>query len=253
MLVIPVIDIKDGQSVRVLEGLFDKTIHYCDSPINMARLFRKENAKVLHITDLDGAYTGERKNNRLIKEITATVGIPVQLGGGIRSYEVAQELLMDIGVYRIVLSTIAIDNPDLVQILLEDFSPRKIVIGIDVRDGFLVRDGWVKKTNINAVSFALKMKDMGVERIIYQDVSKVGSLFGPDFQGTKEIARLSGLKVTAAGGISGYHDLKQLQELEPFGVDSVMLSRALCENKFPCQAIWREQELKDISLDLPKV
>lgn len=253
MLVIPVIDIKDGQSVRMVEGLADQAIHYCDTPINMARLFRKENAKVLHITDLDGAYTGERKNNRLIKEITSTVGIPVQLGGGIRSFKIAQELLMDIGVYRIVLGTVAIDNPDLVQMLLEDFSPRKIVIGIDVRDGFLVRDGWVKKTNINAVSFALKMKSMGVERIIFQDVSRVGSLAGPNFEDTKEIAVKTGLKITAAGGIGGYLDLKKLQELESFGVDSVMLSRALCENKFPCQTIWREIEKKDTSLELPKV
>src|SRR5205085_3746243 len=115
MLVIPVIDIKDGKCVRVAEGLADKTLHYSESPLMMARLFRKENAKVLHITDLDGAYHGIRRNDGEIKKITETVGIPVQLGGGIRSYAVAEKLINDLGVYRIVIGTSAIDDIELVQ------------------------------------------------------------------------------------------------------------------------------------------
>src|ERR1700674_1505400 len=101
MLVIPVIDIKNGKCVRVVEGLADKTMYYSESPLVMARLFRKENAKVIHITDLDGAYHGVRQNDNIIKKITDSVGIPVQLGGGIRSYEIAERLIKDIGVYRI--------------------------------------------------------------------------------------------------------------------------------------------------------
>jgi phosphoribosylformimino-5-aminoimidazole carboxamide ribotide isomerase len=253
MLVIPVIDIKDGKSVRMLEGLEERTIDYCETPLNMARLFRKENAKVLHITDLNGAETGQRTNNSLIRQITETVGIPVQLGGGIRSFEVAEELLREIGIYRIVIGTSAIENYRLVERLIDEFSPRNIIISVDARDGYLVRDAWKKQTDIRPVDFALSMKEIGVERIIYQDVSRVGSLVGPDIEGTKNIALETGLKVTAAGGIGGYNDLRALQELEKYGVDSVMMSRALCENKFPCQAIWREEEKKDISLELPSV
>ncbi|MBZ0204504.1 MAG: 1-(5-phosphoribosyl)-5-[(5-phosphoribosylamino)methylideneamino] imidazole-4-carboxamide isomerase [Ignavibacteria bacterium] len=253
MLVIPVIDIKNGKSVRMVEGLEDKTVYYSESPLKMARLFRKENAKVIHISDLDGAASGKRKNYQLIKEITESVGVPIQLGGGIRTYEIAEQLINELGVYRIVIGTSAIDNIELVQKLLEDFGKSKIVISVDVRDGFLVKDGWHNKTNIRGLEFALGMKAVGVDRIIFQDVGRVGLLEGPDYEGTKKIAVETGLKVTAAGGISSYSDLKQLQGLEVFGVDSVMMSRALYENKFPCQAIWREQEKIDTSLDLPKV
>ena len=239
MLVIPVIDIKNGRSVRMVEGLEDKTVYYSESPLNMARLFRKENAKVIHISDLDGAVSGKRKNYELIKEITESVGVPIQLGGGIRTYEIAQQLINELGIYRIVIGTSAVDNIELIRRLLDDFGKSKIVISVDVRNGYLVKDGWGNQTNINAVEFALGMKMLGVQRIIYQNVARVGLLAGPDFEGTKQIAIETGLKVTAAGGISSYHDLKKMQELEPFGVDSLMMSRALYENKFPCQAIWR--------------
>lgn len=253
MLVIPVIDIQNGESVRMVQGLEDKTLHYTDSPLSMARLFRKENAKVIHITDLDGAVSGKRKNYDLIKEITESVGVPIQLGGGIRTYEIAEQLIKELGVYRIVIGTSAVDNIPLIQRLLEDFGKSKIVISVDSRNGFITKDGWSNQTNIPALEFALGMKALGVQRLIYQDVSRIGSCMGPDLEGLKTIAVATGLKITAAGGISGYPDLKALMELEKFGVDSVMMSRALYENRFPCQAIWREQEKKDISLDLPKV
>jgi phosphoribosylformimino-5-aminoimidazole carboxamide ribotide isomerase len=253
MLVIPVIDIKDGKCVRVIEGLADKTLYYSESPLMMARLFRKENAKVLHITDLDGAYHGKRQNDDVIKQITESIGIPVQLGGGIRNYEVAEKLINDLGVYRIVIGTSAINDIELIQKLLQDFGPSKIMISVDVKNGFVVKDGWMNQTNIKGVEFALGMKAAGVKRIIYQNVSRVGSLLGPDIEGLLEMAMTTGLKITAAGGIGGYQDLKKVQELEKFGVDSVIMGRALYENKFPCQAIWREQEKNDTSLDLPKV
>lgn len=253
MLVIPVIDIKNGESVRMVQGLEDKTLHYFDSPLNMARLFRKENAKVIHITDLDGAVSGKRKNYALIKEITETVGVPIQLGGGIRTYEIAEQLIKELGVYRIVIGTSAIDNIELIQKLVKDFGKSKIVISVDARNGFVTKDGWSNQTQIKALDFVLGMKTLGIERIIYQDVTRVGSLVGPDIEGLKTIAQQTNLKVTAAGGVSSYNDLRELQELEKYGVDSVMMSRALYENKFPCQAIWREQEKIDTSLELPKV
>jgi len=253
MLIIPVIDIKNGKCVRVVEGLADKTLYYSESPINMARLFRKENAKVIHITDLDGAYTGKMNNFKIIKDIVDSVGVPIQIGGGIRNYETVKELIEEVGVYRIVVGTSAIDNIDFVQKILDEYSARKIVIGVDVRDGFVVKDGWVNKTEIKGVDFALGMKSVGIERIIYQDISRVGTFAGPNFDGISEIALATKLKITAAGGIGGYLDLRRMQELEKIGVDSVMMSRPLYENKFPCMALWREQEKIDTSLDLPKV
>jgi phosphoribosylformimino-5-aminoimidazole carboxamide ribotide isomerase len=228
MLVIPVIDIKNGKSVRMVEGLEDKTMYYSDSPLTMARLFRKENAKCLHITDLDGALSGEMINFKVIKEIVNTIGIPVQLGGGIRTLDIAKKILDELGVYRIVLGTAIVEKPHFVEKLLKEYSPSKI-------------------------DLAMKMKSIGVYRIIYQDVSRVGTCLGPDIDGLKEVAEKTHLKITAAGGIGGYPDLKKVQELEPYGVDSVMMSRAIYENRFPCQQIWREIEKIDTSLELPKV
>ena len=252
MLVIPVIDIKKGKSVRMIEGLEDKTMLYSDSPLTMARLFRKENAKCLHITDLDGALSGEMINYKMIKEIVDTIGIPVQLGGGIRTYDIAKKILEELGVYRIVLGTAVVEQPHFVEKLLKEFSPSKIVIGIDTRNGYFVKTGWRETTGIKGVDLAKKMKSLGVYRIIYQDVSRVGVLTGPDIEGLKEVSK-TGLKIIAAGGIGGYEDLRKVQDLEPLGVDSVMMSRAIYENRFPCQQIWREVEKKDTSLDLPQL
>jgi phosphoribosylformimino-5-aminoimidazole carboxamide ribotide isomerase len=253
MLVIPVIDIRNGKSVRMIKGLEEKTFVYSESPLTMARLFRKENAKCLHITDLDGAISGNMINYDTIKEIVDKVGIPVQLGGGIRSFDIAKQLLDELGVYRLVLGTAVVEKIDLVEKLLAGYSHSKIVVGIDVRDGYFVKTGWTEKTDIKGVELALIMKSMGVKRIIYQDVSRVGTLSGPNIAGLKEIAQKTGLRVTAAGGIGGYPDLAKVQELEPLGVDSVMMSRPIYENRFPCQAIWREAEKMDTSLELPKM
>jgi phosphoribosylformimino-5-aminoimidazole carboxamide ribotide isomerase len=253
MLVIPVIDIKNGKSVRMVEGLEDKTMYYSDSPLTMARLFRKENAKCLHITDLDGALSGRMNNYKIIKEIVDSIGIPVQLGGGIRTFDIAKKIIEELGVYRIVLGTAVVEKPLLVEKILKEFTPAKIVIGIDVRNGYFVKTGWSETTNVKGVDLALIMKSIGACRIIYQDVSRVGALSGPDIAGLKEVAVKTGLRITAAGGIGGYQDLKKVQDLESYGVDSVMMSRALYENRFPCQLIWREFEKKDTSLELPKV
>jgi phosphoribosylformimino-5-aminoimidazole carboxamide ribotide isomerase len=253
MLIIPVIDIKNGKCVRVVEGLADKTMYYSESPINMARLFRRENAKVIHITDLDGAYTGKMNNFQIIKDIVDSCGVPIQIGGGIRTVETVEELIRSVGVYRVVIGTSAIDDINFIKKIIEEFGPRQIVIGVDVRDGYVVRDGWVNQTDIKGVDFALGMKEIGIDRIIYQDVSRVGTFLGPNFEGIKEMAEQTNLKITAAGGIGGYLDLRRIQDLEPLGVDSVMMSRPLYENKFPCMAVWREQEKIDTSLDLPKV
>ena len=253
MLVIPVIDIKHGKSIRMVEGLEDKTLFYSESPLNMARLFRRENAKCLHITDLDGALSGKMSNYDIIKEIVDKIGIPVQLGGGIRTFEIAQQLIEELGIYRLVLGTAVVEKLDLVEKMVDAFTPSKIIVSIDVRDGFFVKTGWTEKTNMKAIDIALQMKSLGVTRIIYQDVSRVGTLAGPDVDALKDIAVRTAMRITAAGGIGNYLDLKKVMDLEPFGVDSVMMSRAIYENRFPCQAIWREIEKKDTSFELPNV
>jgi phosphoribosylformimino-5-aminoimidazole carboxamide ribotide isomerase len=193
------------------------------------------------------------RNYDVIKQITKCVDIPVQLGGGIRDYDTAKKVITELGVYRIVLGTAAISNPDLVKELIKDFGSSKIIIGIDEKENKVMMDGWVNSYPCTVLDFANEMKSLGVTRIIYQDISRVGSLSGPNLERLKEIGDKVKIKLTSAGGIRDYRDLKSIKGLEAFGVDSVIVSRALYENKFPCQNIWREVERVDTSLDLPSV
>lgn len=253
MLIIPVIDIKDGKCVRTIQGLSNSTEFYSESPIKIAMLFRKENFKTIHITDLDGALHGNMKNFELIKEITRSVDIPVQLGGGIRDFEIAKKIIEELGVYRIVIGTAALNNPDLIKKILDNFSSSKLAVCIDEKLNNVVMDGWINYANITPLEFAKQMESIGVKRIIYQDVTRVGNLCGPHINRLTEIAANTNLKITSAGGISNFQDLKMIMDLNYPEIDSVMISRALYENQFPCQRIWRELESKDTSLKLPDV
>jgi phosphoribosylformimino-5-aminoimidazole carboxamide ribotide isomerase len=253
MLIIPVIDIQNGKCVKVVEGHGTTSEYYKDSPVKIAKLFRKENFKAIHITDLDGVKSGKMENYEVIKEISKSVDIPIQLGGGIRSYETAARVIQDLGIYRIVIGTIAISNPDLVKKIINDFSSSKVLIGIDEKLNTIVTHGWVEQMKMTPVEFALKVEELGVKRIIYQDVTRVGNLCGPHISRLLELTEKTNLKITSAGGICDYRDLKILAELNKPNIDSVLVSRALYENKFPCQMIWRDLEKEDISLELPEV
>ncbi|MBK8553352.1 MAG: 1-(5-phosphoribosyl)-5-[(5-phosphoribosylamino)methylideneamino]imidazole-4-carboxamide isomerase [Ignavibacteria bacterium] len=253
MLIIPVIDIKDGKCVRTVQGLSSNAEFYSESPIKMAKLFRKENFKAIHITDLDGAIDGNMKNFDLIKEITKSVDIPIQLGGGIRDFETAEKVIDELGVYRIVIGTAALTNPDLIKKIIEKFTNSKLVVCIDEKLNNVVMDGWINYADITPLDFAKQMESIGVKRVIYQDVTRVGNLCGPHIQRLSELAENTKLKITSAGGICNYRDLKMIMDLKHPGIDSVMISRALYENQFPCQRIWRIEESKDDSLELPKI
>lgn len=254
MLVIPVIDIQNGKCTRSVQGHFESSDFYSNDPVKVARLFRKENFKCIHITDLDGAVKGEMQNFPIIKEICSTLDVPVQLGGGIRDFEMAQKIIEELGVYRIVIGTAAITHPGLIERIISEYSPSKLVIGIDEKLNNVVTNGWVNYANITPLGFAKMMDGLGVKRIIYQDVTRVGNCTGPFIARLQEIAEnTNNLKITSAGGIGGYSHLKMLTDMKNPKIDSVMLSKALYENKFPCQTIWRDTERVDTSLELPKV
>lgn len=247
LLILPAIDIKDGRCVRLIQGAPGTEKIYSDDPVQMAILWRGENTKTLHVVDLDGAFEGKMKNIDVLQRMMKAVDIPIQIGGGIRSYEQVKQLF-DIGVYRVVIGTAAIDDPELVSRCVKDFGARKIVVGIDAKNGVVMTKGWQENSGIEAVSLALNMKSLGVCRIVYTDITRDGMLSGPNYEAIRHIAQKTGLRVTASGGVSGYKDLLKLQELEPFGVDSVIVGKALYENRFSCQALWRENEqsLKDL-------
>jgi phosphoribosylformimino-5-aminoimidazole carboxamide ribotide isomerase len=247
LLIVPAIDIKDGRCVRLVQGESGTEKIYSEDPVKMAILWRGENAKVLHVVDLDGAFQGRMKNLEIIKRMVDAVDIPIQIGGGLRTFDQVKQLF-DIGIYRIVLGTAAIEDLDLVRRIMNEFGPRKLAIGIDAKNGVVMTKGWKKNSGEQALAVGLRMKEMGVCRIVYTDIARDGMLQGPNIEAIREMAEKTGVRITASGGVSNYHDLIKIQELEKSGVDSVIIGKALYENRFPCQALWRlnEKNLDDL-------
>lgn len=252
MLVIPAIDLRDGRCVRLRQGRYEDETVYFDDPVRMAKLWRVMNAKVLHLVDLDAARTtqDETSDNRaVIAEIAAALDVPVQVGGGIRTLEDVQAML-DLGVYRVVMGTAAVRDPDLVSEVIDRFGASRVVVGIDARDGEVMTEGWEAGSGVDAVDLALDMERRGVRRFVYTDISRDGTLEGPNVEAYRELAeRLDKAHLTASGGVGDYTDLLALQAVEASGVDSVIVGRALYENRFPCQQFWCWHRKNEVDLE----
>jgi len=247
LLIFPSIEIRRGQCVQLVHGDPGSENMYSIDPVKMAILWRGENAKTLHVVDVDGVKTGLVHNWDVIENIVKAVDIPIQVGGGLRTYEDIKSLI-EKGVYRIVIGTIAVQDKALVEKLIQDFGARKIAISIEAHEGRIRTDGGQKVHDISPLAFVLQMKKLGVSRIMYSEFAPDGATKINNPQSLKELATRSGVRITAQGGIKGYRDLIRLQEIEKFGVDSVIVGKALYENKFPCQTLWRlnEKELTDL-------
>lgn len=242
ILVIPSIDIKHGKTVRVVQGIPELgSKEYGSDPVEMARIWRAENAKLLHIVDFDGAHEHKLTNLPIIREICQSVIIPVQFTGGIRSMEDV-DAVMDTGISRLAVNTMAVDNPDLFMKVFEKYGPNKIVIALDIVNQELVIKGRTIKTGINYLDFAKKMRQIGIERFIVTDVMRNGILGGPNLTYSKEVAETTQAKVTLSGGVRNKDELMDIQNLMPDKIDSVIIGRALYENRFPCQKLWRVAE-----------
>ncbi len=248
-LVIPAIDIKDGRCVRLYQGSYESETVYFDDPVKMAKLWRVQNAKVLHIVDLDAARGDRGVNSDVIAAICQCLDIPVQLGGGIRTPDDVDAALQ-MGAYRVVMGTAAARDPEAVQAAIQKHGERRVVVALDARDGEIRVDGWTKGSGLGAVDLAQKMEALGCRRFIYTDISRDGTLEGPNIDAYREMgSRLSKARVTVSGGVSGYRDLLRVKELEQYRVDSVIVGRALYENCFPCQRIWCWNYKEDVDLD----
>lgn len=243
LLVIPSIDIKHGKTVRVVQGIpeLDCT-EYGSDPVEMAKIWRAENAKMLHIVDFDGAHDHSNQNFKIVEQICSSVVIPVEFAGGIRDLDDAKAI-MDTGICRLALGTMPISNPEEFIKVFDYYGPTKIVLSLDIIDDELVIKGRRIKTGINCKDFVKKMSEMGIERFIVTDVLRNGVLNGPNLQLSADIAKISGQKVTHSGGVRNKDELMDIQRLIPSGIDSVIVGRALYENKFPCQKLWRVAEL----------
>lgn len=242
LLIIPAIEIKNGRCVQMVQGI--EGFVYGDDPVELCKLWRKENAKSLHVTDVDGAMVGRLVNLDVIKTMVQAVDIPIELGGGLRTFEEVQKAF-NAGVYRVVIGTMAIEQPDEARRVLEFFGSNKVALGIDGRNNKAQIKGMQEDSGLTAVSLALNGKELGFKRIVYTDVLLDGMMRGPNIPALKVLAENTGMKITASGGVGGLEDLLKVQELEPLGIDSVIIGRALYENKFACQALWRMCEARN--------
>lgn len=212
MIIIPAIDLKDGKCVRLLQGRAEDATVYSDNPAETAKRWESAGAELLHVVDLDGAFTGNQKNLESIIKIRSAVKIDIEVGGGIRDMDRVDQLLSS-GVNRVILGTVAVEKPELVNEACKKY-PGKVLVGIDAKNGLVAVNGWVEVTQIKAGELALKMQGYGAAGIIYTDISRDGMLTGPNIEATREMAESLNIPVIASGGISSIDDIKRLSGIK---------------------------------------
>ncbi len=225
MLIIPAVDLREGKCVRLVEGRLEQETIYSDDPVAMAAHWQTKGARMLHVVDLDGAFAGSPKNLDVIKEILSALSIPVQVGGGIRNIQSVEHLL-ELGAARVILGTSAILKPELVLEACTRYGDA-ILVGIDSRNGMVAIEGWGVTVEKGTIELAGEMKNLGINRVVFTDIRRDGTLQGPNFEAISELAAATGLRIIASGGISTADDLRELKKLEPLGVDSVIMGKAL--------------------------
>ena len=223
MIIIPAIDLKDGKCVRLLQGKKDEVTVYSDDPAEMAKKWQDLGAELLHVVDLDGAFTGEQKNFDKIKAIREAIDIPIELGGGIRDVERIEKLI-SLGVDRTIIGTSAAKNPEVVEDACKKF-PGQVIVGIDAKDGKVAIKGWVEVTELDAIEFARQMEAIGAAGIIYTDISRDGMLTGPNIEAMAKMVESVKIPVIASGGVSKLDDIKALMQIQ--GLWGVITGKAL--------------------------
>ena len=237
MLIIPAIDIKEGKCVRLKQGDFaDKTVYY-DHPEEVAARFQKLGAQKLHIVDLDGAESGNNFSKQVIEKIRSVFHQPIELGGGIRTLENIKYWL-DLGINEVIISTMAIKNPDMFVEALAQFGGDKIILAADAKDGKVAVHGWQEVSDISAAYLANQFRPNGLQRVLYTDISRDGMFTGPNIEATQMLAETTGLKITASGGVSSSKDIENLRAIEASGVDSVVVGKALYEGKIQPEEVF---------------
>jgi phosphoribosylformimino-5-aminoimidazole carboxamide ribotide isomerase len=228
MLLYPAIDLMNGQAVRLKQGRAEDKTVYSDDPVAVAREWAARGGDWLHIVDLDAAFSGEQKNLSVVRSIVEAVGIPVQLGGGIRD-ETAVERALAAGVARVVIGTRAVEAGDFVGRCVGRFGGDKIAVGIDAKDGQVAVRGWTERTQVDAVDLAARAGDYGVGAVIYTDIATDGMLQGPNFKEIKKITTCTSAPVIASGGVSSAADLVALSLIE--GVEGAIIGKALFDGR----------------------
>ena len=209
MILYPAIDLKDGNAVRLYKGEMDQATVFNENPAAQALEFVNAGCEWLHLVDLNGAFAGEPVNAAPVEEILKQCKVPAQLGGGIRDMATIERWL-DKGLTRVILGTVAVENPDLVREACKAF-PGHVALGIDARNGKVATKGWAEETNVNVIDLARSFEDAGVSAIIYTDINRDGAMQGPNVEATAELANAMSIPVIASGGVSSLDDLRNLK------------------------------------------
>ena len=221
MLIIPAIDLKDGQVVRLKKGDFNTVQQVADDAVATAKAFYEAGARYLHVVDLDGSKDGVRKNSELVKAV-AQLGMKTELGGGIRSMQDLEEVF-SLGIWRAIIGSAAVSDPDFVKAALEKYGPDRIVVGVDAKDGLVRTAGWVQESGENYLDFAQRMEKLGVKHIIFTDIDTDGMQSGPSFARLQFLRDKVGCSITAAGGVSSNADIQALKRM---GVEAIIVGKS---------------------------
>ncbi len=228
MLIIPAIDLKDGQCVRLRQGLMDDSTVFSDDPVAMARQWVEKGARRLHLVDLNGAFDGKPVNGDIVTAIAkAFPDLPIQIGGGIRSAETIEHYL-NAGVSYVIIGTKAVKEPQFVTAMCKQF-PGHIIVGLDAKDGLVATDGWAEVSNVKATDLAKKFEADGVDAIVYTDIARDGMMQGVNVEATLAMANASSIPVIASGGITNMDDIKALKAVSDQGICGAITGRAIYE------------------------
>lgn len=240
MIIIPAIDLKDGEAVRLYKGDYQQKTVYSSSPETLALQFQNMGANYLHVVDLDGAKDGTTTNLSTIQKIRQTISIPIEVGGGIRTMDTVELYLEKIGIDRVILGTAAIENPEFLKTALKKYGAKRIVVGVDIKDGFVSTSGWLVNTQIYYLDFLQELEKMGVQYIVCTDISKDGTLQGPSFPIYQKIKDKTSLHCIVSGGVKGAEDILEAARQGYYGC---IVGKAYYEGQI---------DLKEVISCLPK-
>lgn len=231
MIIYPAIDLRGGKVVRLRQGAPEAETRYSDDPVGVARRWAEEGAEWLHVVNLDGAFgyaEGDKAavNLRCLAAMHAAVPLPIQFGGGLRSLDDIECALAS-GASRVVLGTVAVRRPEVVEEALARFGPERIAIGLDAREGRVAVAGWQEEAEVTALDLARRMRALGVQRVVYTDIARDGMLTGLDAEAAARLAEDAQVTVIASGGVAGLEDIRRLKAVERRGVEGVIIGQAL--------------------------
>jgi phosphoribosylformimino-5-aminoimidazole carboxamide ribotide isomerase len=232
MIVLPAIDIQNGHAVRLRQGIQDDSTQYFDDPVEAAKQWEAQGAQYLHVVDLDGAFSGSRRNSAIISDICRTVHIPVEVGGGIRSREAIQAYLNS-GVQRVVIGSMAVEDEGFITAMAMQFG-NKLAVSVDAKGDMVATRGWVGDSDKSVIPFVQFLLSIGITTIVYTDISRDGMLSGPNMDMMAQLQALPQIQLIASGGVSGIDDLRALQQL---GVYGAITGKALYEGKVTMEEI----------------